>query len=926
MTTSELISYIRNQIKNNISNDVIISKLTQAGWHREDIDEGFLNVNLELSSKASIVDIKNIHKTLDQYREPITDDVSEVRIKVESPKKEEFKQEVKKMEVFNIKTPIVETPQVEIKKTEIPSIETTKAEIPLVEAKKEEIPVVEIPKIEIPKSEIITKEISAVESPKTETPKIENYDIEIPEISTPVSELYPKEFSAIEESKKEPSIVEKYDIEIPNIETPVAESPIIEEPIKVETKEVEVFNNEIPEELNKIEQPVEVPIKEEFKIEPIKVEPNDVETKVELPKIEESKIKQTVEAPIIETSKEKSLKVETPSETYKIWTPMRPAIIEDLKPEVPKEENEIIVQNVELPLIEEYKLDQTTKIENTNEIQKLIKPQDFTTQEELIPNLISKTVADSSISENKTNIQKPDVQAAFNETNKNFLFENLPKTAMLSSYENDFSSASKEEKEVVKKKSFKIVKLVIIVLAILLIVAGTTWAFMKGYINIENLPFIKKDPKILLLNNSKVLSSLKSYKTETNIELSSPSFANITLGIIGGEVIPSLDKDSISISTKGLITQNEQGLLSDNSLVIKSSLLENNIDADIKNSNADVFLTVSDLSQVIKESGSDPITVKINEKQFDLIPSLFPPEVEVELKKINLYKLLSNGMLSYINNDTLNVYDEFINSVKVTEKGQENIKGIDTYHYSINTDRQLIKKLLTKVSDDFTLDISAEDKSKYTDIIGSITVDSFDVWIGKGDNNIYQYNIVLDVPLSKILSYEDKSIGDNKVKFSWKTTYYDFNTPNDISIPKQSTDITDFVKTINEAKIKNEVSTFKQLTTSLFNAEGSFGKISNPKGDCMNPISGSLFSPIGHTKGSSTAIGSISELLNSVLKTTNNEGLCYSTAKAWSFTIPITDNYDVASKPVGGYQSFFCVDNTGATKNLIVPPTGVVCE
>ena len=339
-----------------------------------------------------------------------------------------------------------------------------------------------------------------------------------------------------------------------------------------------------------------------------------------------------------------------------------------------------------------------------------------------------------------------------------------------------------------------------------------------------------------------------------------------------------------------------------------------------------MFLTASDFSQIIKESGSDPITVKINEKQFGLIPALFPPEVEVELKKINIYKLLSNGMLSYINNDTLNVYDEFINNVKITEKGQENIKGIDTYHYSINTDRQLIKKLLTKVSDDFTLDISAEDKSKYTDIIGSVTVDSFDVWVGKGDNNIYQYNIVLDVPLSKILSYEDKSIGDNTVKFSWKTTFYDFNMPNNISMPEQSTDITDFVKTIKETKIKNEVSTFKQLATSLSNAEGSYGKTSNPKGSCMNPISGSLFSPIGHTKGSSTAVGSISELLNSVLKTTNSEGLCYSTPKAWSFTIPISDNYDVASIPVGGYQSFFCIDNTGTTKNLIVPPAGVVCE
>jgi hypothetical protein len=296
------------------------------------------------------------------------------------------------------------------------------------------------------------------------------------------------------------------------------------------------------------------------------------------------------------------------------------------------------------------------------------------------------------------------------------------------------------------------------------------------------------------------------------------------------------------------------------------------------------------------------------------------------LNKINLFKILSNGIPSYINTETMSVYDEFINSVKIIEKGQESIKGIDTYHYSINAERPLIKKLLSKILGVYITNLATEDQDKLDQILGSATVESFEVWVGKGDNNIYQTNIVLNVPLSKILSFEDKSIGDNQVKFAWKTTYYDFNISNDIIIPETSTPVTDFIKTIKETKIKNDVSTIKQLATNLFNVEGVFGKSSNPTGSCMSPVSGSLFSPLGHTKVATTAVSSISELLNKVLKITNNEGFCYSTPKAWSFTIPVSDNYDIANIPVGGYQSFFCIDNTGSTKNIITPPKGVVCE
>ena len=505
---------------------------------------------------------------------------------------------------------------------------------------------------------------------------------------------------------------------------------------------------------------------------------------------------------------------------------------------------------------------------------------------------------------------------------------NLPQSAMLSSYKNDLLSVKNIEEVSRKNNRGKIIKWLVISI-IFLIVLGVGMLFYSGYFSLKNLniPFIKKDPKVLLLNNSKTLSSLSSYKTETIIDISSPSFSNISSGLISGEAVSSLDKDSFSINTLGVINQNKDGLLADNFFTFKSSIIKDPITFDVKNNGSDLFVSVPDLKEIMNENSPEPSIVRINSDEFALIPPLFSPNLELWMNKINFYKLLSSGMSSYINNDTLGAYDEFINNVEITEKGQDNIKGIDTYHYSIVPDRQFSKKLLTKITENFVSNLSEDDNSKLNEIIGATTVDSFVVWVGKGDNNIYQYNVTVDIPLSKILGFEDKSVGDNKVNISWKTTYFDFNISNNVLLPEDATNVVDFVNKIKESKIKNEVSSFKQLATGLLNAEGSYGAKPNSSGSCMKPTAGSLFSPTGHTKGATSAISSVSELLNNVMNTTNGAGYCYSTTKAWSFTVPVSINYD--PDPVTGfpnYKYFYCTDNTGATKELVAPPTGVICK
>jgi len=697
------------------------------------------------------------------------------------------------------------------------------------------------------------------------------------------------------------------------------------EPVEVDNM-VEIEETESPK--------VEITSKEEKKVEtPIVKIPTVEIPVVNIPVAEIPIVKiPKVEVPIVEAPVVEIPKVESP----KVWTPMSIPVKENVSLNTKESITEMVIQNQELPIKSEDKPDGALKgTENSDKKPNLIELKNVNKNEEFIPTLIPKVLINSFDSLKKELLPKKESgPVVFDEKSRESLIKSLPKIAMLSSYQNDLSSASKKEEEHVRQKSHKIFKWAILVLAILL-VALAVWAFTSGFINIKNLniPFIKKDPKVLLLNNSKVLSSIKSYKTETNLEISSPLFSNIALGLVSGEAVASLDKDSISINTLGVINQDEKGILSDNFVTIKSSLLQDYITTDIKNNGSDLFVSVPDLSQIIKENTPEPSIVKISEQQFNLIPPLFSIETGSTLGKMNLYKILSTGMSSFINIETLGVYDEFINSANITEKGQENIKGIDTYHYGIITDRQLAKKLLNKISENFVLNLSESDLSGLDQIIGSATVESLDVWVGKGDNNIYQYNVILSIPLSKIIGFEDKSIGDNRVSINWKTTYYDFNIPNNVVMPEVSVPALEFIKIVEESKTKNNVLSFKQLATNLFNFEKSYGTKSNSNGSCMEPVSGSLFSPTGHAKNATSAISSISEFLNKTLEATSNVGYCHSTTKAWSFTIPILvdNNSEIISIPstpplTPEYKYFFCIDSTGYTSELITPPTGVVCK
>jgi len=199
-------------------------------------------------------------------------------------------------------------------------------------------------------------------------------------------------------------------------------------------------------------------------------------------------------------------------------------------------------------------------------------------------------------------------------------------------------------------------------------------------------------------------------------------------------------------------------------------------------------------------------------------------------------------------------------------------------------------------------------------MLGSLSINSFEVWIGKNDNNIYQYKIELKVPLSKVLAFEDSSLGNSEVLIDWTTTYYDFNISNEIILPQDFYSLDYFGKSFRNIKLKNEISELSSLFKTYSNATGNFGKISN-KGNCINPTSGSIFSPTGHTKNASLVVGDIALKMNDILNRTNSIGFCYSDSKSWAVSVPLESEF----------QSYFCLDNTGVSNILTTELNSTKC-
>lgn len=492
----------------------------------------------------------------------------------------------------------------------------------------------------------------------------------------------------------------------------------------------------------------------------------------------------------------------------------------------------------------------------------------------------------------------------------------LAQKAMLSSFAQASSSSQQSSESVLTTKKIKIPKILIIASVFIVVGGGTAFAFMKGYINLSKISFVKKDSKILIMNTPSLLSQMPSYKVDTSINITLPSFANITASLVSGQAQASTDKDSVSLSLNGLVNHGVSGFMYDYNAVFKSSIEKSEISTDLKYDGTHYFVNVPNLSDVLKTNTPSQATVSFSRGQTDLILPELSPTWRDRIGNSNLYKVLSGGIPEYARGIIASSFKEFILSANITEKDTESLKNVPTYHYIVNADRTSTKKLLSSIGGIFTSGTSEDYKRGLDEAFGAVNIDSLEVWIGKDDNIVHQVKVSLAVPLSKVIGLDDKGIGDNVVKIDWQTSYYDFNVANTIQMPQSVTSIEDFTKLIRDTKIKSKVSLFADSAQVLKNAEGSFGKKSNPSGSCTAPTSGSLFSPLGHTKGTSTAVGTIAGIMTDTLALTGNSGSCYSTTKDWAVAFPL------ASQPT----TSFCVDSKGGSNVITTALTKISCE
>lgn len=884
MITADLISYIRKQQNNNVSRDLIVSSLEKVGWHPEDIEEGFDKVeelnqrtNTSLSESEGPSDIDNTESSLlDRYREPIDLD-AEPLAKKEIPlgvKKKEIIEPKKEEFVIEAKQEVVENPV-------IPEVQ---------DFSKEE------KKSGFNFNDLLKENSQAPKKDLVDVVNQFNIIIEKNESGQPESVYGPTDNGPIKEepllqTEKDNKLVEDVTTLNPveNKETePVFEdvSPstfILENQTTKEEKDPEPVVD-----LLELKRKIEQKIEEENKLNLVS-DMNNEENSNLITQKENKTEKEPLVDPILSANV-----LEGGDVSNRVWLPRNVPVKEIESPEPvlveqnifpAKEENKIDLQNLEVPV--------------------KIKKEEALQGEKLISS----------------------------DESRGSLIDDLPKIAPISTFSKDMEEAMEKARQEKSKtglqrtKNKKLLKWGGLVLVILVLVGSLSWLFVTGKINLKNIniPFINKDPRSLIVKNSQLLASLDSYKAETILEIKTPSFANISAGLLTGEAIPSLDKDNLVIGSNAVFSRQNGEMLSDNSISVSGTILEEFVSGRIHSDGKNTYLSFPDLSKVLKETTTLKGSIKIDNQEFYLVSSLFGPRASRIVEKIKLQKILTSGISSYIDEETLGSYDDLIKNVQITKKGEEVIKGVNTIHYSINPDKELFKNLIKKILERFSGDINDTDLSNIDTVIGSTKVSSFDVWVGKGNNAIYQYNIVLEIPMTKVFGFEDKSIGNDTMSISFKVTYFDFNLPNNISIPNGYTEISEFVKSAKIENVKNKVREFIVLADNLKKIEKKYGVKPNPQGSCMEPVAGSLFSPTGHSKSAVLPVSEISSFLNYTLGLTKGLGSCYSTTTDWSFAIPLTDNYEnIATSEI--FDKYYCVDSKGGDIEISTLPKGTICE
>ncbi len=435
-----------------------------------------------------------------------------------------------------------------------------------------------------------------------------------------------------------------------------------------------------------------------------------------------------------------------------------------------------------------------------------------------------------------------------------------------------------------------------------------------------------KDPKTLLLNSIENFKLYKSYKAESVVDLSFPQKKklipipnpNPNPNQEAEVVAPVFENEWMLLNSKGLVSKediNSKPIVKYN-LTVRSSIFSENIKTYINIDNENVYINFPETESTLGDSAPIPWLVSIPKEKLDQIKTLLPQEIQEKLDKLDLLKIFPNNSLNYLNSPIAKHLNELIASMTIAKNGEEEIHGINTDHYSINIEKSSLNKFLVDVSGNFFVDQKEEEKISLDKTLNSIAIDSFDIWIGKKDNNLYQDKFVLSIPLSAINDSLDTNDKDKKIVLGIQTTYYEFNVHNYISVPSGAVDIDNYMKNIEDMNLRNEITSFAPLALAFKETFGNFGNKSNKDGSCASPVSGSLFSIKGHKKGGEDSINKIEGILNNIITKSILDPICYSTPKAWA----------ISSHRISDSNYYFCMDSEGTFAILTEAISGPVCK
>jgi hypothetical protein len=459
----------------------------------------------------------------------------------------------------------------------------------------------------------------------------------------------------------------------------------------------------------------------------------------------------------------------------------------------------------------------------------------------------------------------------------------------------------------------------VVLVVILLLLAGAAAASVLGYIKLPyvNMTLIKPDPKAVLLGAGSAISQASSYKTETDITLTSPLFSDISASLLSGEVVDSRTKESVSLNIKSSTgTDNTRNEAYEYSAVMRGSIFKDDIMARVVHRGTTSFVTTPDLRHFLGQNFPAPTTVAVADGEFASLLPVVRENIANIIRKYDTYNVLSGGIPPLVSGKFTQSTQDFISGLTFISKEDHVVSGVPMYHYQAEASNQVTAKLLSEVSDLLFVVLPATDRSRLTDALSTLHIDSIDFWVSKDTPHVYQYKMRMTMPLSKAIGLSDTGLSGSVLTFDWQTRVYDLGVPNTITVPAVSVPMPDYVKSITDMKIKNVAGALPLAAQSFRNATLNFGKASNLSGSCSVPVARSLFSPTGHSAGASIAVGDIATAISTVIKLTGENSLCYSTPSAWAVALPL------ASDPA----KYYCVDSKGTVVNLSTKITSPECK